>query len=51
MPDKAARPAVKSAFTSGSGFVPKNEKEKTLADIYKPPADLMVMDTFDGVTA
>lgn len=47
--DKTARPVIKSAFTSGSGFLPKNDKEKTLADIYKPPVDLMVLDTFDGV--
>lgn len=40
-----------SAFDSGSNFKPKNSKEKTLADLFQPPMDLMVHLPFDEVIA
>lgn len=48
--DKASR-SVPSAFNSGGGqFGPRTEKEKSLANMFKPPTDLMTQATFDLVS-
>lgn len=38
-----------SAFASGSNFRPRNEKERTLANLFQPPKTIMTLGDFESV--
>ncbi len=48
--DKSSAPLARSAFNTGSDFKPKNDKEKTLSEIFMPPTHLMSNDNFETVS-